>query len=737
MTVDDKQNEVKITIRNPDSYIHISNYVDISNGIRANYGKLKDGKTAISCYRFNKAFGWSFEKSRNWLRENGITLRKKDGVYNVNIEENYNSIENAQLAGIEDVQVGDKTITGKPIKLYDITDSIYTNHNINDIYDTKIILFGDVIKNGFTVGNIKLGVIGRRNKFAEGLAIESLPEHMRARVRVYHLKDDKITHIPLMMWKANLDCKTVFNYEDFEACVSAKESEGVSHDKALEICKAIAAQGNIGTPCMKLSKDGPIELIATVYAVKSIELNHGESHQYLLGINGKQTVPLGLSSPTNIQARIGDSLKVSCKYVDVHRDADNNKLWFNGSDIQVIEMCDYIEDPNDTIETLLWSEGYKSQLEYPNIFDVRAKTGTINNEWENQVRMIRGKHVFNEALEERMFADANGMKPFDANKKLELKKTGRFISQIHKGNDKYPTHTDLRLETNNGVESWMIYNRGIPCACNGCLKGAKMCEAFPKVQSIGWIKPIVNDAYVSNGEGTYEIVQSDANTKIYALHMKSGPMDGIVNTKVTFKREDTIDGSVWHLVNSSGFIEHVIIENNLDMVEVIELADGKGMSINVIALAQGLWNGKWYPNDELPKAKLKDTNVPARLNHRKADEDVCGTVPKLWYEQEHEYKGEKFPAAMANMNITKDDTVAKLKAKKIKSVSIGADVELSEEDIDNKRVMVCRDIVITEISLMDGIDPACDKCDIQNKCDEPTAKIASPIDDKDNKAKEV
>ena len=713
--IDNKQNEVKVTIRNQDSFIHINNYVDISNGIRASYGKLKDGKIAISCYRFNKAFGWNFDKARNWLRENGISLKKKEGNYNVLLDDKYGSIENKQLEGIETIESNGMTFTGKPIKLYDITDTINRYQPFSDMCDTKIVLFGDVIRNGFTIDKIKLGVIGKRNHALEQMAIDSLPEHVRGRVRIIHLKDDNLRHIPLIMSRASLDCKNIVNDFDFEECVRAKEAKGIEHDKAIEICKAIASQENTKCPEAALSTDGKIELIATVYAVKSIELNHSEQHQYLLGIANKTVVPLGLTNPTSIQAKIGDVLKVVCKYVDVHRDADTGRLWLDGSDIQVTELSDYIEDPEDTIETLLWSDGYKSQLEYPNIFDVRSRTGTINNEWDNQVRMIRAKQIFNEALAERLIADEYGMKPVNTNKKLELKKEGRWISQIHKGNNDFPDHTDLRLENENGVESWLIYNRGKPCACNNCKKNAVMCEAYPKVQSSGWLKPITNDAFSPNGEGTYKTETIDADTRSYALTMQSGPMQGIVNTRVIFKRKTTEDGDEWYLANPNGFIQHVIIENNMDMVEVVELAEGKGLNINVIALAEGVWNGKYYPADELPSTKLKDDKVPARINHKKTDDDICGDVPKLWYEKEHEYNGKKFPADMATMHITKEDSITKIKNKKIKSVSIGADVELSEEVFDGHPLQVCRQIVITEISLMDNIDPACSVCDIQNK----------------------
>jgi hypothetical protein len=91
---------------------------------------------------------------------------------------------------------------------------------------------------------------------------------------------------------------------------------------------------------------------------------------------------------------------------------------------------------------------------------------------------------------------------------------------------------------------------------------------------------------------------------------------------------------------------------------------------------------------------------------------------------------------MATLHITDEDQIAKIKAKKTKSVSIGADVELSDETFDGHPIQVCRQIVITEISLMDNIDPACSVCDIQNKCDEPIDKIASPIDSKDNEDKQ-
>jgi hypothetical protein len=723
MPIEELPGEIRAVIRNESELAESYGHTDVSEelGIRVKYGRSKDGERVIACLRFNKTNGWNVDKVRKWLKDHQIQTLKKDGVLTLKPMDDFRNQELALLVGMEDVPVGQKTLHGRPVKLYDVTNNFVNNSAISEHCETKIVLCGSIIKDNVTVGPITLGVIGRRNAVLERIALEALPESMRKRARFVRLRSDKISHIPLLMSKPITDGKSVVLFEDFEDCVSAQEAKGQTHEKALEICKAIAAQDGFTAKCAQLEHDNTKHVLdCTVYAVKAINLAQ-EQYQYLLGIDNGVVVPIGITNPTNQLAKVGDKLRVSCNYVDVYRDPDDGRLWCDCNLAEVVECIeDYERHPADVIDELLWDEhGVKDRAEYPKAFDTRMKTGTFNNEWESHLWSIRGRQTFNESLDERMLSDESGMKPINLSRAPVLApKTGlRWISQIHGGNDKYPTHTDLRFETENGVLSWMIFNRGLPCKCSNCTKEELMCVAHPKApQSLGWLKPLndtIKDNYKANGEGTYEVGFQHDDAKEFFLNAKSGPMDGVIRARVLFKRKVTENGDEWHLANPEKFMHDVFIENGMPISQLVELADQKGVTIRVIALAEGVWNGRLYPADELPKAHLLKPNAPVRINHRKGDEDVCGTVTKLWYEAEHEYNGKKIPVVMAELHVTRQDMCDKIKAGKIKAVSIGADVEL--EDATDGKPQVCRDITIKEISLMDNIEPACSKCVVEDK----------------------
>lgn len=76
MPIEEKPNEIRARVRDPNDFAEIFGYTDIdkAGGIRAIYGRLKSGGNAIQAYRFDTNAGWTLDKAKKWLSDHNITL---------------------------------------------------------------------------------------------------------------------------------------------------------------------------------------------------------------------------------------------------------------------------------------------------------------------------------------------------------------------------------------------------------------------------------------------------------------------------------------------------------------------------------------------------------------------------------------------------------------------------------------------------------------------------------------
>jgi hypothetical protein len=133
---------------------------------------------------------------------------------------------------------------------------------------------------------------------------------------------------------------------------------------------------------------------------------------------------------------------------------------------------------------------------------------------------------------------------------------------------------------------------------------------------------------------------------------------------------------------------------------IVLVSDNRNtVTVNVVALAEGVWNGRKYPVDEILKCQVdKDAPVYSNHNHSKK----LGTVTRTWLD------GGRL---MAELVIDDSQTCAQLRKGNINAVSIGANVNINN-DTDPPE---CSDIQIYEVSLMtDGQIPACETCVIKS-----------------------
>ena len=124
------------------------------------------------------------------------------------------------------------------------------------------------------------------------------------------------------------------------------------------------------------------------------------------------------------------------------------------------------------------------------------------------------------------------------------------------------------------------------------------------------------------------------------------------------------------------------------------LREGTSLRITGVAISEGMWNGIFYPAEELEKSYKGLEGKPLRIDHSSSIRDIVGKVIRsIWNAAQ---KRVEFEA------IVNDDEIAqKLLDKLIDSVSVGVLIDNVEENGEH----VARNIEFKELSLVD--DPAC------------------------------
>lgn len=142
------------------------------------------------------------------------------------------------------------------------------------------------------------------------------------------------------------------------------------------------------------------------------------------------------------------------------------------------------------------------------------------------------------------------------------------------------------------------------------------------------------------------------------------------------------------------------LSKNLKYVEIKDikikqvLKEKAGLRITGVAISEGVWNGIFYPADELEKGHESLNGRPLKVDHSPSARDIIGKVIKSAYVPEKKWI--EFEAI-----VTDEEIIKKLLDKLIDSVSVGVLIDAEEED----GRQIARNLEFKELSLVD--DPAC------------------------------
>jgi len=137
----------------------------------------------------------------------------------------------------------------------------------------------------------------------------------------------------------------------------------------------------------------------------------------------------------------------------------------------------------------------------------------------------------------------------------------------------------------------------------------------------------------------------------------------------------------------------------LSFVSPFRVENTKPLEITGIALAEGVWNGVYYPFEELEKGKISK-KLPIRIEHGKSDKyknrevgEITNLIPN-----------EVLKALIFKGKITDPEAISDIKEGKFKEVSLAT--WMNYKPIDGKIMGI--DYDFEEMSLT--VEPACPSC---------------------------
>ena len=169
---------------------------------------------------------------------------------------------------------------------------------------------------------------------------------------------------------------------------------------------------------------------------------------------------------------------------------------------------------------------------------------------------------------------------------------------------------------------------------------------------------------------------------------------------VETQKEDSKEMIENFLANNSVAPQVKSLSRQLEHIHLSEfkihqtLAEGSNLRISGIAISEGVWNGIFYPADELEKACPGLEGKPLRIDHSASTRDIVGKVLKSTWVADNKWI--EFEAIVMDADI-----IQKLLNNLIDSVSVGVLIDNVEEN----GMQVARNLEFKELSLVD--DPAC------------------------------
>jgi hypothetical protein len=222
--------------------------------------------------------------------------------------------------------------------------------------------------------------------------------------------------------------------------------------------------------------------------------------------------------------------------------------------------------------------------------------------------------------------------------------------------------------------------------------------AIPKNPPSASKLPIYDAAHVRNAmarfnqiQGVSDAEKATAKRKIIAAAKKFG-ID-VKNFAKLGKKEDL------NIINEGILIRE---EQKFDLPIKIneELSkDSDSMYVEGVALAEGKWNGMYYPEELLEEGYSQLIGKPLRLAHFKTPSGVAGKIVKSWYDPEN--KQIKFQASVFS------ELAKNLINEGAKNVSVGVLVDRYR----TRNGVTAKNPEFREISIVDR--PACEKSKIK------------------------
>jgi hypothetical protein len=157
------------------------------------------------------------------------------------------------------------------------------------------------------------------------------------------------------------------------------------------------------------------------------------------------------------------------------------------------------------------------------------------------------------------------------------------------------------------------------------------------------------------------------------------------------------------------------------------LKDGKVVPLIIrgTALKEGVWNGIFYPYDEIKRTAMGLIGKPLMTDHEKSVKSIAGKVTGISFDDVN--RCVNFEATIID-----ESTANKVLAGLVDSVSVGVIVDRMKEDMG----MTARNYEFKELSLV--IDPACKDAKIKEiipPAEEPEEPETPSIDEKEDELK--
>ena len=307
-------------------------------------------------------------------------------------------------------------------------------------------------------------------------------------------------------------------------------------------------------------------------------------------------------------------------------------------------------------------------------------------------------------------------------KKEEIQFThGKFTLSLHQlGNDK---HFDLFMEKDKYCEDFAF--TPVKAAQKNVLKSGDRAQKrnvvnlkmldFTGVITVG--KPGASKDFPGIvkvlEKGTYDTLEEGGGIFKYKLNGKklNGTFQFLFDTeklqenykyRYIFTQLDAKDELITTLLSQiedlscpDRTVETLSMKQEVGVLREL-LKDGKVIPLTIrgVALREGIWNGIFYPYDEIKKTAMGLIGKPLMTDHEKSVKSIAGKVTGITFDDTN--RSANFEAIILD-----ESTANKVLAGLVDSVSVGVIVDRIPEDMG----MTARNYEFKELSLV--IDPAC------------------------------